>query len=418
MSIDIRPFTATMGASSLNNMQSTDPELKANILLVDDSPAKLLALESILDDLGQTLVKVRSGEEALKALLHQDFAVILLDVNMPGIGGFEVADLIRQRPRSEHTPIIFVSAISRSEMHAFKGYSLGAVDYIFTPIVPEVLRAKVAVFVELDRTHAQLKRQAQQLQQANCSLEREVAERVDTERQLRESHAQLRLLAGHLQSAREEERVRIAREIHDELGQTLTALKMELNVLRHRLANGGAAMPAAELGARLDDINGLLGNSIKAVRGVVNNLRPEYLEEVGLRSAMEWHLQEYQGRTQITCRFNSNVDQVDLDHDCSMAVFRIFQESLTNVARHADASQVDINLKEEAQRLLLCVRDNGKGIRPGDMNTGKTFGILGMQERAHLFGGTVQIEGAQGRGTTVTVNIPRQHGPAPGQAAA
>ena len=123
--------------------------MTASILLVDDRPDKLLALESILENLHQNLVKVRSGDEALRQLLARDFAVILLDVNMPGLDGFETAALIRQRRRSEATPIIFISAINDTENHVSRGYSLGAVDYILSPVIPEILRAKVAVFVEL-----------------------------------------------------------------------------------------------------------------------------------------------------------------------------------------------------------------------------------------------------------------------------
>lgn len=136
---------------------------KVNILMVDDTPENLIALEAVLSELGQTIVKARSGEEALRCMLKQDFAVILLDVNMPGLNGFETAALIRQRKSSEHIPIIFVSAISTSETHLFKGYSLGAVDYIFTPVVPDVLKSKVSVFVELLKKTEQAKRQAEQL---------------------------------------------------------------------------------------------------------------------------------------------------------------------------------------------------------------------------------------------------------------
>jgi PAS domain S-box-containing protein len=138
-------------------------EPKVNILLVDDTPENLIALEAVLADLGQNLIKARSGEEALRLLLRQEFAVILLDVNMPGLNGFETAELIRQRKSTEHIPIIFVSAISTSDTHLFKGYSLGAVDYIFTPVVPDVLRSKVSVFVELLKKTEEAKRQAEQL---------------------------------------------------------------------------------------------------------------------------------------------------------------------------------------------------------------------------------------------------------------
>ena len=126
-----------------------ESEQKANILLVDDNPANLLALEAILEDLGENLVKAQSGEEALKHVLVQEFAMILLDVQMPGMDGFETAALIRNREKTQGIPIIFVTAVGKSETHVSKGYSLGAVDYIFKPIVPEILRAKVAAFVEL-----------------------------------------------------------------------------------------------------------------------------------------------------------------------------------------------------------------------------------------------------------------------------
>src|SRR5689334_5763648 len=136
---------------------------KANILLVDDRPDKLLALEAVLSSLGQNVIKAKSGREALKHLLQHEFAVILLDVCMPVMDGFETAALIRGRASSEHTPIIFITSINDSEKHVARGYSLGAVDYILSPIMPEVLKSKVSVFVELHKKTEQIKEQAEQL---------------------------------------------------------------------------------------------------------------------------------------------------------------------------------------------------------------------------------------------------------------
>jgi PAS domain S-box-containing protein len=147
-----------------------ESESKANVLLVDDHPENLLALEAILENLGQRLVKAHSGEEALRCLLHQDFAVILLDVQMPGMDGFETASLIRNRQRSQYTPIIFLTAFSTSDSLMFKGYSLGAVDYLFKPVEPEILTSKVSVFVELFNKTAQIKQQATQLAAVNAEL--------------------------------------------------------------------------------------------------------------------------------------------------------------------------------------------------------------------------------------------------------
>jgi PAS domain S-box-containing protein len=160
---------------------------RANILMVDDTPENLTAFESVLTELNQNVIAVRSGTEALRCLLRQDFAVILLDVNMPEMNGFETASLIRQRKSSEHTPIIFVSAISTTETHAHKGYSLGAVDYIFTPVVPEILRSKVSVFVELYQQRQEIKRQAERLRELDQQEHRrrlgEAAERLELQTQ-------------------------------------------------------------------------------------------------------------------------------------------------------------------------------------------------------------------------------------------
>jgi serine phosphatase RsbU (regulator of sigma subunit) len=170
---------------------------QAKILLVDDQPGNLLVLESVLEGLGHKLVRAGSGEEALKCLLHDDFAVILLDVFMPGMDGFETAELIRQRERSRYTPIIFLTAIGFSETHVSRGYSVGGVDYLFKPIVPEILKAKVAGFVELFRKTVMVAEQAAMLREFEC--QRHLAELAEAQRQLEAEK--------HLQEARAARRV-------------------------------------------------------------------------------------------------------------------------------------------------------------------------------------------------------------------
>ncbi|MET0621943.1 MAG: response regulator [Pyrinomonadaceae bacterium] len=162
-----------------------------NILMVDDHPQNLMALEAVLGDMGQNLVRANSGREALKHLLDQEFALILLDVQMPGLDGYETAALAREREQSRHTPIIFLTAINQSDAQVFKGYSSGAVDYMFKPFVPEVLRAKVSVFVDLYRSTQEVRRQAELLGRANAELENEIAERRKAEEALHKVHEEL-----------------------------------------------------------------------------------------------------------------------------------------------------------------------------------------------------------------------------------
>jgi CheY-like chemotaxis protein/anti-anti-sigma regulatory factor len=169
-------------------MQSQE---RVNILMVDDHPQNLMALEAVLGDMGQNLVRANSGREALKHLLDQEFALILLDVQMPGLDGYETAELAREREQSRHTPIIFLTAINQSDAQVFKGYSSGAVDYMFKPFVPEVLRAKVSAFVDLYRSTQEVKRQAELLRQANGELENEIAERRKAEEALHKVHEEL-----------------------------------------------------------------------------------------------------------------------------------------------------------------------------------------------------------------------------------
>lgn len=167
MNLARRPLPRTPKPTDPPPVQPLEPESapqpRANILIVDDTPENLIALEAVLNELNQNIITAKSGEEALRLILKQDFAVILLDVNMPGMNGFETAEMIRRRKSTEHVPIIFVSAISTSDTHLYKGYSIGAVDYIFTPVMPDVLRSKVAVFVELLKKTEEAKRQAEKI---------------------------------------------------------------------------------------------------------------------------------------------------------------------------------------------------------------------------------------------------------------
>ena len=365
---------------------SDDDFLRASILVVDDDQAHLLAVESILKPLGARIVLASSGEEALKRVLEEDFAAILTDVQMPGIDGFTTARMIRERNRSRNTPIIFMTAAHEDVAAMFQSYRAGAVDFMTKPIVPEVLRSKLSFFVGLH--------------DMNRMLSAELAERALTEQRLRTSEESLRALAEHLQTVREEERIHIAREIHDELGQALTGLKYDIAALIKASAEAPETMPT-----KAQSCNQAIDRIINAVRRISSGLRPEVLDEIGLAAAFEWQAREWSRRTGIRCSVEISPGFTDPDKQRSTALFRIFQELLTNVARHANATRVNVTLAD-AESLALKVEDNGRGIQESEFESPRSLGFLGLRERVLAFGGSIDVKGHEGKGTTVSVCIP------------
>jgi len=285
-------------------------------------------------------------------------------------------------------PIIFVTGHAEDLTTMFKGYRAGAVDFIVKPVIPDVLRAKVSVFVGLH--------------DMNRMLNAELAERSMTEQRLRASEENLRALATHLQSVREEERIHIAREIHDELGQALTGLKFELNSFARQYESDSVQSRNEKQQA----LNIAIDRIINSVRRIASGLRPEVLDEIGLAAAFDWQAREFQRRTGIRCHVNIAARFSDPDKDRSTALFRIFQELLTNVARHANATRVNVALSEGEEALALCVEDNGRGIKETEAQSPRSLGFLGLRERVLAFGGTIAVKGDEGKGTKVCVSIP------------
>ncbi|HWN93584.1 MAG TPA: PAS domain S-box protein, partial [Methylomirabilota bacterium] len=228
----------------------------------------------------------------------------------------------------------------------------------------------------------------------------DITDRKLAEQRLRDSREQMRALTGHLERVREEERTRIAREIHDELGQALTGLKMDLSWFAARLPNQPAL--AEKSAAMLK----LIDSTVHAVRRLSTELRPAILDSLGLIPAIEWLAQEFQKRTGVQCDFVTPDDDLNVDHERTTALFRICQEALTNVARYAEATSVHIELDSHEQEITLRISDNGRGITDAEQKATKSFGLLGMRERARLLGGTFTIKGDPDEGTTLTVRIP------------
>ena len=229
----------------------------------------------------------------------------------------------------------------------------------------------------------------------------DITVRKHSEQEAQRTLHQLRTLAARLQSVREEERKRVAREIHDGLGQALTVIKIDLSALIRDLPTD-KKQPFEPILMEVDD-------TIASVRKISTELRPGILDASGLVGAVEWAADEFESRTGIKCRLDLPQDEMMITEDCATALFRIFQETLTNVARHADATEVDVRLAKGDISSVLELHDNGKGITEEQAAAGSSLGILGMRERALLLGGEITIHGVPGKGTTLKVRLPQNH---------
>ena len=235
---------------------------------------------------------------------------------------------------------------------------------------------------------------------------RDISERRQREEELNRSRDQLRLLAAHLQGVREDERTRIAREVHDQLGQMLTGLRMDVAWIEKQVETLDDKNARAPLGSKLTSMFTLLDEMVKSVRRIAGELRPGVLDDLGLVPALEWQAREWQERTGIECAVSSEPGVVQIAREPGTALFRIFQETLTNIARHAGASKVAARLRAEAGSIILEVHDDGRGVTAEEVRNSKSLGLLGMRERAMMLGGEFRIVGEPARGTTVTVRIP------------
>ena len=241
---------------------------------------------------------------------------------------------------------------------------------------------------------------------ANRLMKKMLDEGKRTEEEIRKSRERLRNLSGRLQSLLEEERTRISREIHDELGQSLTALKLDLSLTRRSLVSGGHAEESKIIHENERDVNRI----IRTMRKIATDLRPGILDELGVAAAIEWMAKDFQNRTGISCKVTiQGVDKIS-DTARSTAIFRIVQEALTNVLRHAAASRVKVSLEKKGHNLIAEVRDNGIGIAEGRIIGSKSFGLTGIRERVRLLGGEAVIRGIPGKGTLVRVTIPYGEG--------
>ena len=377
--------------------QTVDPSA-APVLIADDNPRNLFSLSEALADLGVEIVCAESGDDVLREVLSRDFAVILLDARMPGMDGYETATLLRQRVKSQHIPIIFLTAVDKDDRHIFRGYSAGAVDYVFKPVDPFILRAKISVFLNLHRQAAEIRRQAEE--------SRRLLEENQRTRKANDEYVErLQHLSRQLLTLQDRERRSLARELHDEVGQCLTALKLNLQALMPQLdaarAKYSLAMESVEI----------VNNLVSQVRSMSLEMHPSMLEDFGLETTLKWYVERLSERSELRISTHFALGDIALPPDTCTALYRIAQSALINVARHAEATCAHLELAvADSGELRLVVTDDGKGFDQETaaslMQAGKSFGLLSMRERAFLIGADLTISSETAGGTTVRLLMP------------
>lgn len=369
------------------NQYFLDMNTQPNILIVDDNATNLLYLEIILRHLPANLVQALSGQEALNKTKNTELALAILDVQMPEMNGYELAVHLNENRSDNKVPIIFLTANFPENARIMEGYQAGAVDYIVKPLNEVILVSKIKIFLEL---YWQKRRILESTEMIRIS-----------EEETKLAKSKVEELNDHLIRAVEEERSNISLQVHDELGQSMTALKMDLSWIRQNMNQPDLVQ------AKLDKMIQMTNEVIHRVQRISSELHPGVLDDLGLNAAIDWYCSEFTERSGIACELFLDEKEPDTQK-LQLAMFRIIQEALTNVLRHSKADKVSIELITSPE-FLLTISDNGIGIPAEKIESGKSFGLIGMRQRIAQCGGNIEFKGEPGKGSTIFVQIPQKN---------
>ncbi len=374
-----------------------------SILIVDDTPVNLGVIVDYLESYGFGIRIARSGENALKRVHYDPPDIILLDVLMPGIDGFETCRRLKADETTKDIPVIFMTSLTSPE-DKVKGFEVGAVDYVTKPLHQEEVLARIT-------THLRLRDLTLNLQEKNKLLE--ISSQVEKTRlfeAVSQQRKQLLALTSRLTEVQEAERKQLARELHDEMGQALTAISINLAAIQKELP----AECAAKVKERLTEASWLAEQTLEQIRELSLNLRPPILDDLGLVPTLRWYLKRYANRVDIKTEFKANGLEDRLAPEVETTLYRVIQEALTNVARHAQARQVRLHLQRKQSAVVALIQDDGQGfdvahiLDQEDLPSGT--GLLGIRERVTLLGGKFNVPSRPGQGTQLTVEIPWENG--------
>jgi signal transduction histidine kinase len=374
-----------------------------NILIVDDTPVNLGVVVNYLESYGFGIRIARSGETALKRVRYNPPDIILLDILMPGMDGFETCRRLKASKTTRDIPVIFMTSLTSVE-DKVKGFEVGAVDYVTKPLHQEEVLARV-------KTHLRLQDLTLSLQEKNRQLE--LSSRVERERlfeAIDQQREQLRALNQKLTEVQEAERKQLARELHDELGQALTAISLNLAAALDELPADGAA----DLPGRLAESKQLADQTLEQIRELSFSLRPAMLDDLGLIPTLHWYIKRCARRAGLKIELEAADLKDRLPAPIETTLYRVFQEALTNVIRHAQASEVHLRLRQRGASVSAQIEDNGCGFNlPQVLNGGtapRGTGLLNMRERVNLLNGTFNIHSEPGHGTQIWIELPVESG--------
>lgn len=383
------------------------------VLAVDDDAHSLRLLHLQLRGHGMDVVEARDGADALEQTASCAPDVIISDLLMPVMDGYTLLRRVRADPRLAQIPFIVHTATYTDARDEQLARDLGADGFLVKPAEPAVLLRAIDAAVSGARARpvpAPAAADDEVLQAYSAvlvaKLEDKAAALEAANRALVAAHARAQALSQRLVRLKEEESTRIAREIHDELGQALTGLKLDVAWLLRRLERAGEADTQAALRERLATMGDAIDATVAATRRICIELRPAVLDDLGLVAAVDWQARQFGERARAAVDVELPDTLPPLDDACATALFRILQELLTNVARHADARRVTVTLHADECRIVLGVTDDGGGLAPGSSTSERTFGLAGVRERAALCGGEVDVRSAPGQGTAVRVTLP------------
>ena len=348
------------------------------VLIIEDveNDALLVMNQLRRDGYEPSFRRVEREDQLESALKTQPWDIVIADYSLPDYSAPAALKLIRGMTLD--IPVIVVSGAIGEET-AVAAMRAGANDYVMKDNL-----ARLGPAVERELREAEVRRQKRQAEET-----------------LRKSREELRNLATHVERVRENERAQVARDIHDNLAQLLTALKMDLTQLASRLSLDQV------LAASIQDMTKLVDQASESVHRVIMQLRPVMLDDLGLAAAVEWHAHEFEKRTGIATALDIIPDEgIELDVDRSMALYRILQEALTNVIRHAKASSIRIRLEQKPDEVILEIADDGRGITKDQLSDSRAFGLIGMRERILALNGTIEIGPGKNSGTRICVRLP------------